>query len=214
MAANGPAPYKTAARAVITGAGLVWTSSLDGQIGTGTSFSRSALSVGNHTITLKATDSDGQMGTASVTLTVTQSTPILVKAGNSASSNIGTGGQVAIPIVVDLSQYSPASNDDRLASIQVRVTWDTGVAGWVSSSPGGFGLVTINDTGAGGGAVIANTVSGSGTTSTFTLFTLTLSGAGAGTTNVSVEIQAAGSEIGGNLAPSIGTRSHGLTVTN
>ena len=49
---------------------LVWTSSIDGQIGTGESFTKSDLLVGTHTITLTATDSQGAKGTASVTITV------------------------------------------------------------------------------------------------------------------------------------------------
>src|SRR5207253_1348610 len=38
-------------------ASLVWTSDLDGQLGTGTTFTTSSLSVGTHTITAKATNS-------------------------------------------------------------------------------------------------------------------------------------------------------------
>ena len=55
----------------LSGASLVWTSSLDGQIGTGTSFSTSSLSVGTHTVTLTSTDSQGAHGTATITLTIT-----------------------------------------------------------------------------------------------------------------------------------------------
>jgi parallel beta-helix repeat protein len=54
----------------LTGASLVWTSSIDGQIGTGESFTRNDLSIGTHTITLVATDSQGAQGTDSVTIIV------------------------------------------------------------------------------------------------------------------------------------------------
>jgi len=49
---------------------LVWTSSLQGQIGTGASFSK-ALSAGTHTITAQATDASGLTGSAQVTVAVT-----------------------------------------------------------------------------------------------------------------------------------------------
>ena len=51
-------------------AGLVWTSSLIGQIGTGATFSTTALTVGTHTITARATDAGGLQGTATRTVTV------------------------------------------------------------------------------------------------------------------------------------------------
>jgi len=48
---------------------LVWTSSLDGQIGTGGSFNK-VLSEGSHTITASVTDSGGLSGSASITVVV------------------------------------------------------------------------------------------------------------------------------------------------
>lgn len=48
---------------------LAWTSSIDGAIGTGGSFSRT-LSDGMHTITASVTDNGGQTGSASITITV------------------------------------------------------------------------------------------------------------------------------------------------
>ncbi len=50
---------------------IVWSSNLDGTIGnTGGSFNTNSLSVGTHTITASATDSQIQEGTASITVTI------------------------------------------------------------------------------------------------------------------------------------------------
>jgi chitinase len=54
----------------LSGAALVWTSSIDGNIGTGENFS-ALLSPGIHTITIQPTDSDGNIGTDSVNLEMT-----------------------------------------------------------------------------------------------------------------------------------------------
>ena len=50
-------------------ASLVWTSDIDGQIGTGSSFS-ATLTDGDHTITASVTDSGGKTGSASISITV------------------------------------------------------------------------------------------------------------------------------------------------
>lgn len=50
---------------------LTWTSSINGSIGSGASFSTSTLSVGTHTITASVTDSGGLPGSAVITLNVT-----------------------------------------------------------------------------------------------------------------------------------------------
>ncbi len=51
-------------------ANLSWTSSIDGAIGTGASFTTSSLSVGSHTITASVTDSGGLSGSDSINVTV------------------------------------------------------------------------------------------------------------------------------------------------
>ena len=56
----------------LSGGDLVWESNLDGQIGTGESFTRSDLSAGSHIITLTATDSEGATDTDSVGIVVEQ----------------------------------------------------------------------------------------------------------------------------------------------
>jgi PKD repeat protein len=55
----------------LTGNSLVWSSSIDGALGNGTSVSTSTLSVGNHTITLTAVDSDNMTGQEIVELEIT-----------------------------------------------------------------------------------------------------------------------------------------------
>lgn len=71
-------------------ASLVWTSSINGQIGTGASFSTSGLSTGTHTITARATDSGGLSGSAQITLTVQAPSPPAAPSGVTAT-NLGSG---------------------------------------------------------------------------------------------------------------------------
>jgi len=52
------------------GASLTWSSNVDGNLGTGSSLSTSALSIGIHTVTASATDSASNTSTDTVTITV------------------------------------------------------------------------------------------------------------------------------------------------
>ncbi|MEJ2548080.1 MAG: PKD domain-containing protein, partial [Gemmatimonadota bacterium] len=54
----------------LVGASLQWTSSLDGAIGSGSSFPRSDLQAGTHLIRLVVTDSDGAADTATVSIRI------------------------------------------------------------------------------------------------------------------------------------------------
>ncbi|MDY0131256.1 MAG: hypothetical protein RBR53_01175 [Desulforegulaceae bacterium] len=60
----------------ITGAGLEWFSDIGGFIGTGTEIKPRNLSPGNHTITLKATDSDGFENSTSITIVTGNKYPV------------------------------------------------------------------------------------------------------------------------------------------
>ena len=67
-------------------ASLAWTSSLDGPIGTGGSFSRSDLPVGVHHVMATVTDTGGQTATDAATITVFAATAVLVGAGDIADA--------------------------------------------------------------------------------------------------------------------------------
>jgi hypothetical protein len=54
----------------LTGSSLVWTSNVDGQIGTGQTFMTSALTEGQHTVTLAATDSESGVGSETVLVVI------------------------------------------------------------------------------------------------------------------------------------------------
>jgi hypothetical protein len=77
------------------GANLVWTSSLMGQIGTGTSFARSDLVVGTHVITASATDSGSLSGFDTVTIDVTSTQTLPAAPSNLSATNLG-GGSVRL----------------------------------------------------------------------------------------------------------------------
>jgi hypothetical protein len=81
---------------------LEWMSSRDGVIGTGASFSTSALTAGTHTITASASDSGGLTGSASITLTVTSG-------GGSSITLSLTGRKVKGVQHVDLAWSGAAS---------------------------------------------------------------------------------------------------------
>ncbi|MDH3457561.1 MAG: Ig-like domain-containing protein, partial [Gemmatimonadota bacterium] len=72
----------------LTGSQLRWESSLDGVIGSGTSFSRNDLTVGSQLITLLATDNQNATSSASVTISVTEQLTI-----TTISLNAGTVGE-------------------------------------------------------------------------------------------------------------------------
>jgi glucose/arabinose dehydrogenase len=73
-------------------ASLQWSSSLNGPIGSGPSFSVNALSVGTHLITAFVTDSGGRLGSTNVTVVVsgTNSTPPVITSLGSTNTRPGS----------------------------------------------------------------------------------------------------------------------------
>jgi subtilisin family serine protease len=118
------------------GASLVWTSSLMGQIGTGTSFARSDLVVGTHVITASATDSGSLTGVNQVTINVTSNTTPPAAPSNLTLSNLGSGQ-------VQLHWNDNSSNE---ANFQIQRQRRTG-GSWGSSTyfTAGANVTQFND---------------------------------------------------------------------
>ncbi len=109
----------------------VWTSDLDGTLGTGPTLTVSHLSIGTHTITFTVTDSFGVSGQTSITLVVKENIVIAINSGDQAyaaadgtnyiADDYFTGGEV-YPLEGD---YIPEpigeienTNDDALYQIE------------------------------------------------------------------------------------------------
>ena len=86
-----------------------------------------------------------------------------------------------------------------LASLQLRVTWDTAVVEYASLSTGAFGTIEANEDAAAGGTFQANLISTTGTTNSFAAMNLTFDAGTAGSTIALLEMLATGSESGGDL---------------
>lgn len=108
-------------------ANLVWTSDVDGQIGTGGSFS-AVLSDGTHEITASVTDSGGLTGSASITVTVASSGGALVVTVDTDQDTYTTGDTAYITVSVTdgASAVSGASVSMRLTTPKGKVYTESG----------------------------------------------------------------------------------------
>jgi subtilisin len=126
---------------------LVWTSSLDGQIGTGGSFSRSDLSVGSHTITAAVTDSGGLTGSASVSIAVQAASggdplPAMHLGGLSGSTATVNPARwsATVTATVHNADHGPVSG------ATVSGTWSGGASGTASCTTDGSGECSVSTT--------------------------------------------------------------------
>jgi hypothetical protein len=93
---------------------LRWSSSIDGFLGTGPSLSRSDLSGGVHTITLRATDANGIAGTAAMQVEVINALPVVALQKPAGSS---------YSVVDRIDFLASASDPDGAALDQDKVVW-------------------------------------------------------------------------------------------
>lgn len=110
----------------LSGASLVWRSSIAGVIGTGTTFTISTLSVGTHVITLTATDSKGASTSASssIVITANQAPTALISSPNNGAS-VQQGATVT---------FAGSGNDPEDGSLSgSSLTWSSSIAGAIGT---------------------------------------------------------------------------------
>jgi len=151
-------------------ANLTWTSSIDGQIGMGSSFSK-VLSSGTHTVTASVTDSGGLTGSASVTFTVQSATPpptaqldVMVATDKPAYVNKNTV-RILVSVTDGVNNVSGATVSVQVTTAKGSIknlsgtTGANGVAAFsyaVNSKPGGTGTYSVNATASKSGYVSAS----------------------------------------------------------
>ena len=104
---------------------LIWTSSVQGQIGTGGSFSRNDLVAGTHVITARATDSGSMTGTATVTVVVNANTPPSVTIGSPAN---GLVVRIGTPVT-----FTGAASDAQDGNITSSLIWTSSAQGQIGT---------------------------------------------------------------------------------
>jgi subtilisin family serine protease len=105
---------------------ISWSSSIDGSIGTGGSFSTSALNVGTHTITASVTDSGSMSGFASISVTVnaTGNAPVVTITSPTGGTTVTDG---------DLITFTGTVSDAEEGDLSSSISWSSDIDGGLGS---------------------------------------------------------------------------------
>ena len=116
---------------------ITWTSSLDGEIGSGGSVSTSGLSVGSHTITAAVTDSLGSSGDDMISLTINAvpNTPPTV-----SISSPSDGAAIAQGLSLT---FTGTATDTLDGDLTANLTWTSDLDGGIGSG-GSFSTSTLS----------------------------------------------------------------------
>ena len=112
-------------------ASLIWSSSVDGLIGTGGTFSRSDLSVGVHAITARVTDSEGSSGTDQITLIVHEvyTGPVVTIGTPSDGASFNEGETIS---------FTGSASDGEDGDLTASLIWSSSLDGLIGTG-GTFG---------------------------------------------------------------------------
>ncbi|MEO8878793.1 MAG: PKD domain-containing protein [Gemmatimonadaceae bacterium] len=123
----------------VTGTALRWSSSLDGALTTGATFSRTNLSVGTHVITLTAVDSKGLTGTATVTIHITA--PAQNQSPTATITAPTAGALLALGSSVSFAGTGSDPEDGALTGASL--VWTDNVSGGQIGTGTSFSLTTL-----------------------------------------------------------------------
>jgi len=122
--------------------GLVWMSDIEGQIGTGSSFS-TTLSDGSHTITASVTDSGGKTGSASVSITVGAPSGLTTVSVASITYATEGGRNSDRHLLITVALVDDVGDPVADASVSIDVYLDESLYGSRTGTTGTGGTVTF-----------------------------------------------------------------------
>jgi VCBS repeat-containing protein len=103
---------------------VTWTSSIDGNIGSGASTNVNDLSVGTHTITAAVTDSNGANGSDSISVTINNSAPTVNITNPSNGAAFDSGANV---------NFQANATDEEDGSLTASIAWTSSIDGALGS---------------------------------------------------------------------------------
>ena len=119
---------------------IVWTSSINGNLGTGATVS-AALSSGTHTITAKVTDNAGATTTTSITVIVNSPTVSMSSITTTDKSTYYNRNTVNVGVIVSVPNGSVSG-----AAVHIVITGATGKTYTADSTTDGSGVATLQYT--------------------------------------------------------------------